>query len=158
MILYHGIKDSDIKEFLLFNKRKNLDFGSGFYLTTQLSQEKKWAGEKGAVYKFDIDIKSLKVVEYKDDDLNFVFYLCRIDLEDIAKDLIEGFKDADIIMGKMLDGSVIQFEKNAEKTNAGDISYEEFSDKIKLFYDKDQICFKTQRVMDLLNKSYIGKI
>ena len=95
---------------------------------------------------------------YKDDDLNFVFYLCRIDLEDIAKDLIEGFKDADIIMGKMLDGSVIQFEKNAEKFNAGDISYEEFSDKIKFFDDKDQICFKTQRVMDLLNKSYIGKI
>ena len=74
-------------------------------------------------------------------NLNFVFYLCRIDLEDIAKDLIEGFKDADIIMGKMLDGSVIQFEKNAEKFNAGDISYEEFSDKIKLFDDKDQICF-----------------
>ena len=158
MILYHGSKDRSIQKFEIFNKRNNLDFGAGVYLTTKQKQAERWAGPNGAVYVFDIDTSKLTCVEYTDEDLNFVFYLCRIELEEIAKETIEGFDSADIISGQMLDGTVRKFEIIAEKFNEGDITYDEFEKHIKIFGDKDQLCFKTQKAIDLLNQSLVARI
>ena len=157
MILYHGSKDPNITEFKLINKRNNLDFGIGVYLTTNQKQAEQWARKDGTVYVYDIDISGLYVKDYKDEDLNYVFYLCRIALEDVARETIDGFDNADIIVGKMLDGSVHEFEAVAEKFNEGDITYEELIRWIRLFDKKDQFCFKTQRALDFLNKSLIER-
>ena len=157
MILYHGSKDTSIEVFDLEHSRDSLDFGSGVYLTTILKQAKQRAGKGGAVYKFDVDFSDLNVVEYKDEDLNYVLYLCRIELEDVARETIDDFDDADIVMGQVL-GRVKRFKRRSERFNCGDIQYDEFSKRIKLFDDKDQICFKTQKAVDLLNKSFIGKV
>ncbi len=155
MKLYHGSKDLDITEFKLKNNRSNLDFGMGVYLTTIQKQAEQWAGENGAVYVFEIDLSTMCVKEYTDEDLHYVLYLCRINLEDIARETIDGFEDADIIAGRMLDGSVHGFEKVAEKFNEGDVSYEELKRWIRLFDKKDQLCFKSQRAIDLLNNSLV---
>ena len=125
MILYHGSNCSDILEFKLMNSRKNLDFGKGVYLTASKKQAEKWAlkYKNGTVYVFDVDFKDLHIVEYKDEDLDYVLYLCRIDLEDVAKEVIDEFDKADIISGMMLDGTTKKIEKTAAKFNDGDISY-----------------------------------
>lgn len=157
MKLYHGSKDPNITEFKLKNNRSNLDFGVGVYLTTIQKQAEQWAGKNGVVYVFEIDLSALHVMEYTDEDLHYVLYLCRIDLEDVAREAIDGFEDADIIAGKMLDGSVHGFEKTAEEFNEGEVSYEELKRWIRLFDKKDQLCFKTQKAIDLLNKSLVGK-
>ena len=57
----------------------------------------------------------------------------------------------------MLDGSTKNFEKIAKKFNNGDISYKKLKKKIKLFENKDQICFKTQDALDILNNGLIYK-
>lgn len=158
MLLYHGSKDRSITKFKIFNNRNNLDFGLGVYLTTKEWQARQWASPNGAIYVFDIDISGLKCIEYKDEDLNYVLYLCRIDLEDVARDTIDFFDDADIIMGPVLDGRTKGFEKIAEKFNEGDITYEDFEKRIELFDDKDQLCFKTQNAIDLLNKGFVQRI
>ena len=141
------------------NSRKNLDFGKGVYLTASKKQAEKWAlkYKNGTVYVFDVDFKDLHIVEYKDEDLDYVLYLCRIDLEDVAKEVIDEFDKADIISGMMLDGTTKKIEKTAEKFNDGDISYEKLKEKIKLFKNKDQICLKTQEALDILNNGLIYK-
>lgn len=161
MKLYHGSKDKNITEFKLIHKRNNLDFGEGVYLTVNKEQAEQWAKKNetsGAVYVFEIDLKDLRVIEYTDEDLNYVLYLCRIGLEkDVARETIDGFDEADVISGKMLDGLTKEFELIAEKFNEGDISYDELKERIKLFDKKDQLCFKTQKAIDLLNKCLIEK-
>ena len=157
MILYHGSKDPDITEFRFINNRSNLDFGIGVYLTTKQNQAEQWAGKGGTVYVFEIDPSDLYIKEYRDEDLDYVLYLCRIALEDVARETIDDFDDADVIAGQMLDGSVHGFEEVAEMFNEGDVSYEELTKWIKLFNKKDQLCFKTQRAVDLLNKSLTEK-
>lgn len=42
MILYHG-SNIDIREPVLTYSRKSLDFGAGFYLSTDFEQAEKWA-------------------------------------------------------------------------------------------------------------------
>ena len=82
-----------------------------------------------------------------------VLYLCRIDLEEIA-DTVDGFIDADVIMGLMLDGNVDGFEELAEKFNEGDISYEAFSEQVKLYENGyDQVCIKTKTALEQVNAS-----
>lgn len=158
MILYHGSKDPNIIKFMLNNDSKQLDFGTGVYLTTNQGQAEAWAKRKnGAVYVFDVNLEKLSVIKYKDEDLDYVLYLCRIELEDVAKEVIDSFEEADIISGQVLDGNVKNFGRIAEKFNEGDIKYEEYKKHVKLFGDKDQLCFKTQRAIDLLNQSLIRK-
>lgn len=159
MILYHGSKTRGIRKFELRNNRKKLDFGVGVYLTTKYEQAKEWAGSGGSVYKFDVDPNFLNWIEYKDEDLNYVLYLCRINLEEIAKEAVDCFDIADVIAGKMLGGKIWRFEQKAKIFNKGDIEYDQFAQGVKLFDDdKDQVCFKTQRAIDLLNKSLLEEI
>lgn len=154
MILYHGANDPNITKFDLEHSRSNLDFGPGVYLTRNKAQAEEWAK---TVYVFDVDTDQLSSFEYKDEDLDYVLYLCRIGLEDVAKETIYSFEEADIIVGQMLKGNVARFRRKVEKFNSGDIQYDEFKKWVKVFDDKDQFCFKTQRAVDMLNRSFIKK-
>ena len=63
-------------------------------------------------------------------------YLCKIDLEFIAKETIDNFKNADFIYGDMIDGNITDFKKYAEDSNEGIISSEELKSKVKVFGKK----------------------
>lgn len=100
-------------------------------------------------------MEDVSVFEFKGEDLNYIFYLCRIKLEDVAKDTIDNFKKADIICGNMLKGNIHKFKEIAEKFNDGTIPYELYLKKVKYHNNKDQYCFKSQKAVDLLKRSLV---
>lgn len=159
MVLYHGTKDADIKEFRLKNRKNaRLDFGRGVYFTSHFEQAKEWACRyetPGVVYECDVDLSNLTTLSFNDpdnEDIYYVLYLCRIGLEEIAPDAVDGFDDADIIYGYMLDGCMRDFEKYAELFNEGELSFEDFKKEIKLHgIDYNQYCFKSKYAIKLLN-------
>ncbi len=158
MKLYHGSKSRKITEFNFYHSRRTLDFGKGVYFTTNFDQAKEWSckhNKEGAVYECEIDFSNFNVLTFpeKSEDLIYVLYLCRIDLEEIA-DTVDGFTTADVIMGLMLDGNMRGFEELAEQFNEGDISYEFFSEQIKLYENGyDQVCIKTKAALEQVNAS-----
>lgn len=82
MILFHGSNREIIKPSLEFS-RSSLDFGTGFYTTSDFEQAKKWALRKVSVRKtgsptvsvFETSEPSwsvLSVLEFKNADLNWL--------------------------------------------------------------------------------------
>ena len=110
---------------------------------------------EGIVYVFDIDMKDVSITDYKCEDLDYILYLCRIKLEDVAKDTIDGFEEADIVCGKVLRGDCNKFCKIAEQFNMGEIPNTRYKKNVKLFETMDQYCFKSQKAIDLLNRSLV---
>ena len=162
MKFYHGTDNRNIERFVMFNKSPKKDFGKGVYLTTNIEQAKEWSCKysvTGAVYEFDINLENLKQLDLSNvEDLYYVIYLCRINLEDIAKETIDNFDNADIVSGFMLDGSIGDFEKIAELFNEGELSYDEFYSKINMFdKDKNQICVKTEQGLAEINAGIVKK-
>lgn len=162
MLLYHGSKYSDIDEFVIQDHElRNLDFRKGVYFTSHFEQAQQWAckdGTSGVVYECDVDLSkltALPLVNSDDEGIYYILYLCRIGLEEIAPDAVDGFDDADVIYGYMLDGCTKKFEKYAELFNAGELSFADFRGKTKLFRaDKDQYCFKTESAIKILNAGF----
>ena len=159
MKVYHGSSSRSITKFDLRHcLRTNLDFGKGVYFTTNIEQAIAWScrnKSKGAVYECEIDIAGFNILnlDKKDEDLLYVLYLCRIGLEDYA-DTVDGFENADIVMGLMLDGKVKKFEDIAERFNSGDISYDDFFEQVKLYGNGyDQICIKSKAALKHINAS-----
>ncbi|MBQ9337392.1 MAG: DUF3990 domain-containing protein [Lentisphaeria bacterium] len=85
MILYHGSNVAVEKPCLIPAKRL-LDFGSAFYLTSDLEQAKKWAVRTQAirecgtplvsVYEFDDHgLASLRVLTFASPDLDWLHYV-----------------------------------------------------------------------------------
>ena len=158
MIIYHGSDCANIESFEFGHSRIDLDFGKGVYFTTNLEQAKIWSCKNsahGAVYECDIDITALNVLYLEgkaNEDLAYTLYLCRIELEDVAKDTIANFEEADLIWGELLGGSIKKFKKAAEKFNEGNISYENFTSRMKLYNNSNnQICIKSEYALQLVN-------
>ena len=158
MKVYHGSSSRDITKFSFRHSRRNLDFGKGVYFTTNFDQAKEWSckySKEGAVYQCEVDFSNFKVLSFREktEDLIYVLYLCRIDLEEIA-DVVDGFATADVITGLMLDGNMKEFEKIAAQFNEGDISPEDFTEQIKLYENGyDQICIKSKAALKHINTS-----
>ena len=104
MKVFHGTKYRNIDEFKDLKKRNNLDFGHGIYFTTCFDQAKKWSckhSSSGAVYECAIDLSTLSVLNltHNVESTHYLLYLCRIDLENVAEETINGFNSADVIIG-----------------------------------------------------------
>ncbi len=150
IIVYHGTSYGDIEKFEIRESDRGLDFGKGVYFTTNRKQAEEWSlnrSDKGYVYKCELDCSDLKVLRYaeKSEDFIYSIYLCRIKLEDVAKENIENFEDADIVFGLMVDGKIKEIVNKLEQFNEGDIDYSELFNAIDVFEDeKNQICVKSQ--------------
>lgn len=160
MKIYHGTDCRDILSFDFNHCGDNKDFGKGVYFTTKIEQAIDWSlklSSTGAVYECDVDFSGLKIQSFSskdNEDQMYVLYLCRIGLEEIVPDAVDDFDKADVIYGYVLDGSVRDFMQIAEQFNQGDISFDELCEKAKIFGDeKDQICVKTSRALELVNHS-----
>lgn len=167
MKIFHGTDNRGITCFRDLRQRKNLDFGDGVYFTSNFEQALRWSCRKencGAVYECEVSFSSLNILSYdtKSEELNYLFYLCRIGLQNVACDTIERFDEADVVSGLMLDGKVASFEVIAEQFNSGETSYEELCNTIKTFKKpNDQLCFKTAKALlevnDGLQKVYFTR-
>lgn len=158
MKLFHGSSSRNITQFSFRHSRRNLDFGKGIYFTTNFEQAKMWSckySKEGAIYECEVDLSNFNILSLyeKTEDLIYVLYLCRIDLEEIA-DVVGGFATADVIMGLMLDGNIKGFEELAEQFNEGNISNDAFAEQIKLYENGyDQVCIKTPAALKQVNAS-----
>ncbi|EOH8750422.1 DUF3990 domain-containing protein [Enterococcus faecalis] len=182
-IWYHGTTtqhvDSIDKVEVERKQKKALDFGIGFYLTTQKEQAVKWASHKAKTYNsfggdivkpllvsYRIDFDKIKSegftiqdfgLEISEEFMTFVT-LNRIGLkEDILKENYKGnLHSYDIIFGTVVDGkpknivsTLETYEKNKNLSNARNKLFEKVD---KLGYRENQLCICNQDIIKFLEQ------
>lgn len=159
MVLYHG-SNVEVREPKLIPSKRLLDFGAGFYLTSDFEQAKKWAirttknrGEnKPLVSSFNVEEKqmnSLNILLFKIPDKDWLKYISE-NRTGKAKD--EGH---DIIIGPVANDQAIRTINNYLK------GYFSEDIAIQLLLPqklKDQYTFKTERALDILDFSEVIEI
>lgn len=152
--LYHGTeKEFEHFDFKYANDFK--DFGSGFYLTTNLKQAQKWAQQKAnsrkrnITYIYEYGIEKVKFQEYK------ILELLEYDekwLDFITKCRIYGRKtDYDIIYDKMADNRGYRISEILQGYDDNLIVADEAIEAIRWrMQSTDQYCFKTKKALSLL--------
>ena len=73
MILYHG-SNVEVKEPKLIPSKRLLDFGAGFYLTSDFEQAKKWALR--TTYNRELGVPTVSVFEVDENELRSLNLLC----------------------------------------------------------------------------------
>lgn len=152
MILYHG-SNIEVKKPRLIQSKRLLDFGAGFYLTTDFAQAEKWARRTAANRESGIPLVS--VYDVCDDELNklrLLSFSCAneewlryIAANRTGKSVDNSF---DVIIGPVANDQAIRTVNNYLK------GY--FSEKIAIELLlpqklKDQYTFKTEKALALLD-------
>lgn len=159
MILYHG-SNVEVRNPKLIPSKRLLDFGSGFYLTSDFEQAKKWAirttknrGEnKPLVSAFNIqanEMNSLNVLLFKNPDKDWLQYISANRTGKTKEDWY------DIIIGPVANDQAIRTVNNYLK------GYFSEDIAIQLLLPqklKDQYTFKTERALKILNFSEVIEI
>ncbi|WP_311442381.1 DUF3990 domain-containing protein [Hoylesella enoeca] len=148
MLLYHG-STKIITTPLLVHSKRPLDFGPGFYTTTNFGQAEKWAlikkrrlnAAQGVVncYEFSDQLTSssstIKVFESPNEEwLDFI----------TANRMGTGTHNYDIIKGPVADDTVFETILLYE---SGTLSKEETIARLKVHHLYDQISFHTDKVL-----------
>jgi hypothetical protein len=159
MILYHGTNIKfDIPKIIQPNRA--LDFGAGFYTTTDISQAKAWANVvikrtgNGIpllnIYEFDEKFLSqLKVKHFETPNKEWLDFVCEHRLEMYLGD------DYDLIIGAVANDNtmpVLQAYINSIKTNEDDRDFFAQVALRQLRVNKltDQVVFKTEKSLQQL--------
>lgn len=152
MEIYHG-SNIQITRPLIDKGRRNLDFGKGFYTTRIKSQAQKWAflvasrksrEPLGIVSIFELDEKCLtsgnyifkEFPSYNEEWLEFVI-ACRQGKDTTNYDIIEGGVANDQVIDTV------------EDYENGRITAEQALDQLKYKKPNNQICIRSQQVIDL---------
>lgn len=100
VLYYHG-SDCEIKVPDLIKSRKRVDFGSGFYLTTDNNIAEKWAASKNPSYSnsYKLDLEGLNVYTFEDDAEWFDFVIANR----MGDKVDPKFSKYDVIIGKIAD-------------------------------------------------------
>ena len=150
--LYHGSSSLGIKHFDLKYSRKSFsDFGVGVYFTTSEEQAMQWAVKNstvGAVYTVSLDIRGLDIKQYLtySDEFIDTFCLCRAGFEDQAKCIL----GHDIIYGFMIDNDKKAITKATNDYVTARIEAKQVRGAIKVFDNKDQLCIKSQDILNTI--------
>jgi hypothetical protein len=150
MILYHG--SSEIIETPdVLHSYRSLDFGKGFYLTTNRKQAERWARRKAEllhkdtayvnVYEMSEDIANLKVKIFAEDLHEWIDFVCD------CRDGKTNYLSYDIIMGKVAGDKVFRV---VDLYHSGIWNKERAIREIKVYPEYDQIAFITQEAIDKL--------
>lgn len=149
MILYHGSNIVVDKPQILQSERL-LDFGAGFYTTTNKEQAIRWARKVCirrktkeqyiSVYEFDLELaeKTLTVVRFdkpNEDWLNFIC-ACRS-----GKDVIDVY---DIVIGPVADDNVYA---TVQLFETGVLDKDETVKRLKIEQLYDQVLFHTEKTL-----------
>ena len=155
MFLYHGSNVSVIKPQLV-NQTRGLDFGYGFYLTTNEEQAIRFSkivfkrNKSGSAtvskYEFDMDAaeKKLSILKFDKADAQWLRF--------VAENRLKTYngKDYDMVIGAVANDTVmptIQLYLN------GFLNEEAALITLKTSKLADQICLKTEKALSLLNFS-----
>lgn len=151
MILYHG-SNLEVKEPKIIKSKRLLDFGTGFYLTTDYEQAKKWAlrttsrREEGTptitVFSFDEnELEKLDVFTFEGPNKEWLRYISANRTDKAAGD------SYDIVMGPVANDQAIRTVNNYLKGYFD----EEIAIQLLLPQNlKDQVVFKTKKALDML--------
>ncbi|EGO8565380.1 DUF3990 domain-containing protein [Enterococcus faecalis] len=182
-IWYHGTTTQHLESIdkieVERKQKKALDFGIGFYLTTQKEQAIKWANHKAKTYNsfcgdivqpllvsYRIDFDKIKFegftiqdfsLEISEEFMTFVA-LNRIGLkEDILTGNYKGnLHSYDIIFGTVVDGKpkniVSTLEKYGEFKNLSEAKNKLFEKVDKLGYRENQLCICNQDIIKFLEQ------
>ena len=151
MILYHGSNIAVEKPRLIPAKRM-LDFGSAFYLTSDLEQARKWAlrtqniRESGtpliSVYEFDDhDLSALRVLSFAAPDHDWLHYV-------VANRTGQQTAPCDLVIGPVANDQAIR--------TVNDFQNGYFTEEIAIQILrpqklKDQYAFKSEAALQLLH-------
>lgn len=152
MIVYHG--SADVVEYPdVMHSFRPLDFGKGFYVTTNLEQAERWARRKADlsegknpvvnVYEMSDDSMEFKVKEFPDDLREWIDFVCA------CRDGESDYLNYDIIKGKVANDKVFRV---VDLYHAGVWDKERALAEIKVYPGYDQIAFISQSAIDSLLK------
>ncbi|MGN0735766.1 MAG: DUF3990 domain-containing protein [Anaerovoracaceae bacterium] len=151
MILYHG-SNLEVKEPKIIKSKRLLDFGTGFYLTTDYEQAKKWAlrttsrREEGTpsitIFSFDEnELDKLDVLTFEGPNKEWLRYISANRTDKAAGD------SYDIVMGPVANDQAIRTVNNYLKGYFD----EEIAIQLLLPQNlKDQVVFKTEKALAML--------
>lgn len=153
--LYHA-SNYNINNFKIVKKKNRFcELGYGVYFTSNYNQAKEFG--KKYIYEVSVDLDLFKCFKYdKCEDFIYLCYLCRIGLENIAKETIDKFEGYDIIVSPVL-ADVKKFTIKSRYFNRGDLTYDEFKKYVKIHKKMNQYCLKTALVLDYINSNEIIK-
>ncbi len=151
MILYHG-SNVKVEEPRIIISKRLLDYGTGFYLTSDYDQAKKWAirttsrRENGVpiISIFSVnecEIEKLKVLTFRAADKEWLRYISRNRTDKSMKD------EYDLVIGPVANDQAIRTVNNYLKGYFND------DIAIKLLLPqklKDQYAFKTEKALSIL--------
>lgn len=152
MKLYHG-SNVEVRKPCLISSKRLLDFGAGFYLTSDFEQAKKWAvrtaknrGENIpliSVFQIEeFEMNNLRILLFEKADKEWLRY---ISANRTGKNLTENY---DIVIGPVANDQTIRTINNYLK---GYLS-EDIAIQLLLPQKlKDQYTFKTERALAILN-------
>lgn len=151
MIVYHGstviVTAPDVR-----HSFRALDFGRGFYATSNREQAESWARRRANVfggrpiinrYEMSDDFSGLQVKTFPEDLMAWIDFVC--DCRD-GKNVYSGY---DIIMGRVADDKVFRV---VDLYHAGIWDRERALREIRVYPNYDQIAFITQAAIDRLLK------
>ena len=151
MILYHG-SNIEVKEPILLKVQRELDFGKGFYTTSDLEQAARWAwrtakrrGESNAfvtVYEVNEDeLKNIRLLSFDSPNVEWLNFV----VKNRKGEYIAG--DWDIISGPVADDQTAQV---IDLYLEGAYDEEEAIRRVLTQRLKDQYAFKTNEALKLL--------
>ena len=151
MILYHG-SNVEVKEPILLKVQRELDFGKGFYTTSDLEQAARWAwrtakrrGESNAfvtVYEVNEDeLKNIRLLSFDSPNVEWLNFV----VKNRKGEYIAG--DWDIISGPVADDQTAQV---IDLYLEGAYDEEEAIRRFLTQRLKDQYTFKTNEALKLL--------
>jgi len=150
MIVYHGstmiVREPDIE-----HSFRPLDFGKGFYVTSNREQAEKWARRKAQYveggkpyvncYRLSDDTADLRIKTFPEDMLEWIDFVC--DCRD-EKDI---YKQYDVITGRVADDRVMLV---VDMYHAGIWDKERAIREMKIYPQYDQTAFISQTAIDRL--------
>ena len=151
MILYHG-SNVEVKEPMLLKVQRELDFGKGFYTTSDMEQAARWAertakrrGESNAfvtVYEVNEDeLKNIRLLSFDSPNVDWLDFV----VKNRKGEYIAG--DWDIISGPVADDQTAQV---IDLYLDGLYDEEEAIRRFLTQRIKDQYAFKTDEALKLL--------
>lgn len=151
MILYHG-SNVEVKEPILLKVQRELDFGKGFYTTSDMEQAARWAwrtakrrGESNAfvtVYEVNEDeLKNIRLLSFDSPNVEWLNFV----VKNRKGEYIAG--DWDIISGPVADDQTAQV---IDLYLEGAYDEEEAIRRFLTQRLKDQYAFKTNEALKLL--------
>ncbi len=152
MFLYHG-SNVTVQNPQIIESDRRLDFGTGFYLTSSLSQAERWATltserrkcGKATVSVFELDetvFTTLKVLNFTQADKNWLEYVSKN-----RKNLLIQNDDFDLVIGPVANDKTMPV---ISLYFSGIYSTEETVSRLLVQNLNDQYTFKTQKSLKAL--------